>query len=397
MRIAYFTDTFLPRVDGVSSTVFEHSQSLARRGHQVFIYAPKYPNHSLDNHIDNITIKRQPSIPFPAYEGARIPFPKTLEIYKSIKKFDPDIIHIHTPHTIGILGILIAKILKKPIIGTYHTLYSETLIYISPNILLKKLGIETQNKNFLGNKKADDLFKDLASKTINGVYNNCDLVITPSLPIKQLLIDQELKKSIEVLPTGINNRLFFRDSKYQKTGLKIIHVGRISYEKNIDIVIKSFQIILETIPQARLILVGDGPALSEIKELSKKLHIEKSVDFIGQVARTKLPHFYSQADVFVTASTMETLGLVVLEAMSCGLPIIAVNKYALPWLVKNNKNGFLVKPFDFVNMAKMTIKILADKKIASKFGRASAKYSTNYNISKIIDRLERLYKSLSTT
>lgn len=394
MRIGYFTDTFLPRIDGVVSTVHEHSQTLSSKGHKVIIYAPTYPNVNKDENLNGVIIKRQPSIPFPAYKGTRIPFPKTLDIYKSIYKLNPDIIHIHTPGPIGLMGILLAKVLKKPLIGTYHTLFSEALVYASPNAFFKQLGIKVPDKKLFEVQKVDLFFKKITWQTVNKIYSNCDLVIAPSLPIKDLLIKQGFKKNIEVLPSGIDGRIFTPDRIYKKSGFKILHVGRISYEKNVDVILKAFKIILDLLPTTKLIIAGDGPALNDIKDLSYKLDIYKNIEFTGFIDRGNLPKLYKEADVFVTASTMETLGLVVLEAMSCGLPVVAVNKYALPWLVKNNKNGFIIKPFSETEMAEGLIKILNNKTLATKFSKQSIKFAQNYNISDIIVKLENIYEKL---
>lgn len=127
MRIAYFTDTFLPRIDGVTYTIFEHTKLLSIRGNKVRIYAPAYPERNKNEKLNGVVIERYSSIPLPTYKGTRISFPNIYTMYKSIKKFNPDIIHFHTPGSIGILAILIAKFLKKPLVTTYHTLWSETL------------------------------------------------------------------------------------------------------------------------------------------------------------------------------------------------------------------------------------------------------------------------------
>jgi glycosyltransferase involved in cell wall biosynthesis len=394
MKIAYFTDTFLPRIDGIVSTVHEHTQILTTMGHEVIIYAPTYPGFDKNQNINNVVIKRQPSIPFPAYKGTRIPFPKTFKIYQSLVKLDPDVIHIHTPGPIGLMGILISKVLKKPLVGTYHTLFSETLVYASPNELFKKLGIKIPNKKTFENQKIGLFFKKLTWETVNKIYSNCNLVLAPSLPIKKLLIEQGFKKNIRVLPSGIDTRLFSTGKNIHKHSLKILHVGRISYEKNVDVVLKAFQIVLNSLPSAQLIIAGDGPALEDMKKLSKKLGIYKNIEFIGFINRINLPKLYKTADVFVTASTMETLGLVVLEAMSCGLPIVAVNKYALPWIVKNNQNGFIVKPFDKIVMSEKIIQILKDKTTAKKFKKKSVEIAHKYEVQKIIRKLELIYQNL---
>lgn len=291
----------------------------------------------------------------------------------------------------GMIGILLAKFLKIPLVGTYHTLVSETLIYASPVELFKQLGIRIPTKKNVKSNKVDNYFKKITWQTVNKIYGNCDLVIAPSLPIKNLLIKQGLKKNIHVLSSGIDFKLFFPNSYTKKSKFTILHVGRIGYEKNIDVIIKSFKLVVDRIPEARLVLAGDGPALDDIKKTAIKLDIVNKITFLGYVERSKLPDLYRNSNIFVTASTMETLGLVVLESMACGLPVVAVNKYALPWLVKNNINGFITKPFSQIEMSQAIIKILENTRLASKFGKEAFKRARQQEIGKVITKLESLY------
>jgi len=272
MKIAYFTDTFLPRIDGVTFTVYEHSQMLSKMGHKVRIYAPSYPERKKNENLNGVNVERHPSIPFPTYKGARIPFPKSFDMYKSIKKFNPDLIHFHTPGPVGLVGIILSKILKKPLVGTYHTLVSEALIYASPNEFFKLLGISVPNGRRAKTNKVNHLAKRITWQTVNKIYNQSDLVIAPSGPIKDLLISQGFEKKIEVLSSGINTKIYFPGLK-NKEKYTILHVGRIGYEKNTDVVIKSFKLVLQEIPKAKLVVAGDGPALGDLKQLSKKLKI----------------------------------------------------------------------------------------------------------------------------
>jgi|SRR3989344_114927 len=390
MRVAYFTDTFLPRIDGVTFTVFEHAKLLSLKGNKVRIYAPFYPKRNKIENLDGIIIERHPSIPFPAYNGTRISFPNTFRMYKSIKKFDPDLIHFHTPGPIGLMGIILAKILKKPLVGTYHTLFSETLVYVSPVEFFKQFNIPTLwIKNFKVNM-GTDFAKKITWQTVNKIHNQCDLVLAPSPPIRDLLIKQGFKKKIEILSSGINTRIFSPGLKNTEE-FTILHVGRIGYEKNIDQVIHSFKLVLKELSSAKLIIAGDGPALKDLRELSQKLEINKNIEFTGFVNRKNLPELYRKASVFVTASTMETLGLVILEAMSSGLPIVAVDKYATPWLVKQNQNGFLTKPLDKKGLSKYLIQILKDKKLAKRLGEKSRMLAGVHDTKKIAVKLTQIY------
>ena len=393
MRIAYFTDTFLPRVDGVTFTILGHSQILSSRGYKIRIYAPSYSKRAKTESIKNIIIERHPSIPLPTYKDAHITFPKTLSMYKSLKNFNPDVIHFHTPGTVGLLGILLAKVLKKPLIGTYHTFFSETLMYASPKELLKLLNIKLPDFHASKKEGENSFAKEFTSRVVNKIYNQSDLIIAPSLPVKEILKKQGIKKNIEVLPSGIDTTTFFPNRNKKKEKI-ILHVGRIGYEKNIDVVIKVFKRVLKEIPDAKLIIAGDGPALPDLRKLSSEIKITQNIEFMGMLDRKNLPQLYRNASVFITASTMETLGLVVLEAMASGLPIVAVDKYALSWLIKHSENGFLVKPFDETTMSKYLVEILKNKILCKNMGIKSRKLAITYDVKKVVVKIEKIYKDL---
>jgi glycosyltransferase involved in cell wall biosynthesis len=290
-------------------------------------------------------------------------------------------------------------------------LVTEQLTYISPKRLLKldrlidkisikkkgdrkkifgflKKGLKSEKKNV-----KEGYAKKIVWKLATRIYNKCDKIIVPSKAIKTVLKEHGIKKEIVVVSNGIILNLFKPKNNY-KENFKLICIGRISYEKNIDVVIKSVDIVRQIYPSIILEIIGPGPALPSLKKLVRSLSLTRNVKFLGKVDYKKLSPFYRKGDIFLTASTMETQGLVILEAMACGLPIIGVKKYAIPDLVINNRNGYVVKPFNERKMAGKTIALLENPKLLKKFGKESAKLAKLHDVNKMSKKLEVCYKSM---
>ncbi len=410
MKIAFFTDSFLPNVNGVSFAVETFAKELADK-HKVEIYAPACGEKSSSERNGNITVKKFHSVPIPTYKQQQIAFPVLATFIKTVEKFDPDVIHIHTPGTLGLLGILMAKRMHKPLVGTYHTLISETLMYASPRLLFDKylqmidrviegLGIDVKILRSGFKNRKDEEPETIPQKVVwslvNRVYGYADVVLCPSEAIKKELVKRGMKTRVEVLSNGLDLKAFPCKKDYG-AGRRMLHVGRISFEKNIDEVIKAAAKVMEKVPDAKLIIAGDGPAAGNLNNLVNSLGIAESVTFLGMVKRQQLSNYYRNCEVFITASTMETQGLVVLEAMSSGLPIVAVKKYALAELVHHGQNGYLVKSGDTEGMSMGIIKLLLEPEVQKQMGQASRKMAESHALEKVIPRLEQIYSELNRT
>jgi glycosyltransferase involved in cell wall biosynthesis len=211
--------------------------------------------------------------------------------------------------------------------------------------------------------------------------------------MKRELERHGIKKKVLFISNGVDLKKF-RPVKVRKTGKTLLHVGRIGYEKNIDVILKAFKLLLKKDSSARLVIAGRGPDLEKLKSYARRLGIDKSTRFLGPVAHDSLPKLYSSADVFVTASTIETEGLVILEAMACGLPIVGVDALAVPYIVKHGKNGFVAKPYKTKEIAVYMKKLLGDAALRSRFGKESLKIVKRFSLESTVDEFERTYKSL---
>ncbi len=387
MKIAFFTDTFVPQINGVASSVANSAKELGLRGHQVLIFAPKVDGIKRKGFkAKNVKVISLPSLPgevYPEYKLSLFGYSKAL---KNLKVFNPDIIHLHTPLTVGFNALLLAKTLKKPLVGTIH------YFFINPNYLEwvnNQLAIRIVRK-----------FNTIAYKYSCFFYGICTLRTSPSKNLIKEIAKSGYKKQIKYVPNGINLENFPKLSdhgkelikkKYQLKQKVVLHFGRISGEKNVDLVIKSFSKIATSYPNVSLLIIGDGPSKASLESLVSKLALEDSVKFTGIIAHEKLisSGLLQVADVFVTASDMETQPMCVLEAMANGLPIVAVREAGLVELVSNN--GYLVRTGDINELAEKTKQILYNPELAKKMSENSIRMVQEFSIQNTTSRLIQIY------
>ncbi|EKR63855.1 glycosyltransferase, group 1 family protein [Leptospira weilii str. 2006001853] len=407
MRVLYFSDTFLPKVDGVAISMKNFADLLAKRGHTFAICCPKYGEEDFYHIGDSIRIERFRSGYLPSYPDIKVVLPSPTKIKRVIKEFEPDLVHIHTPGLLGLYGINATEKYGIPTIGTYHTLMSEQDMYLSFYRLLKL------DKLFLKASKSDKKLKmkDLSKiekfdkfnirkkvilKISNNIYERCDLIISPSHLIEKQLREFGLKTKIAVISNGLDLTSFKGSIKQLTSAPKLLHVGRISYEKNCDVILNAFKLIHDEIPDSTLTIIGDGPALPSLKIQARNLGVENAVTFTGFIKREQLPEEYPKYDLFLTASTMETQGLVILESIACGLPAVGVDSFAIPELIHDDKNGYIAKPFDVKGIAEKAVAILKDPPLYEKFSKESIKISKAHEMTVCVDKMEEVYQTVAS-
>jgi 1,2-diacylglycerol 3-alpha-glucosyltransferase len=402
MRVMYFSDTFLPKVDGVALSIKNFSERLSLKGHEFLIACPKYGEDDFSRINDKIQVERFTSGSLPSYPDIKVVLPNPEKIKKLVKDFKPDIVHIHTPGLLGQYAISASEKYGIPSIGTYHTLMAEQNTYVSFYRLLKldklfmkinKFNKALSFKDLLKFQKSDtfNLRKKIILKLCNNLYERCDLIISPSHLLKEQLLEYGIDKPITVVSNGMDLSRFKGEIKSVSEAPKILHVGRISYEKNCDVILNSFKFIHEKIPKATLTIIGEGPAISSLKVQAEKLGLSNEITFKGFIDNSKLHEVYPEYDLFLTASTMETQGLVILEAISCGLPAVGVKSFAIPELIQENRNGFCAEAFDVVGIANKAIEILTNKELYKKFSENSLSVSKTHEINGCVEQMEQVY------
>lgn len=382
MRIGFFTDSYLPEIHGVVISIENSRKTLEAMGHQVFIYAPESPGYK-DKNPNIFRFKSRKFIKKPEirYAFNFLPIDRT---FKEIRRFKLDIVHAHTPFGLGLLAKFISERQLIPLIYTHHTHYPEyAKIYLREKVLLPYL-----------TKVYSTWFANIS-----------DAVIVPSLKIKKLLQEYGIKKKIPIyiLPTGINLKIFKKSLKNCQALRKklrippetkvLITVSRIGKEKNLEFLIEAFAEVLKKRDDVLLLMVGDGPFLDQLKKIAKNLKITQSVIFTGGVPHEKIPAFYQSANIFLFTSLTETQGIVILEALSCGLPVVALKDNAFAGLVVDGKNGFLVKSGAPKLFAQKIIKLLENPTLYKKFSTRAINTARNFSQRNTAKKLIEIYKS----
>jgi 1,2-diacylglycerol 3-alpha-glucosyltransferase len=282
----------------------------------------------------------------------------------------------------GWAGVYCAKTNDLPLLSTFHTPLSEYVPYL-----------------FGQRNRLVYLGKRLAWSYCRAHYNLYDEIIAPSETIKNLLRARRIRKRIAVLPTGIQLKKFDRVKRSKEVrkrfgidGEFILHAGRISREKNIETVIHALPLLLKHHPGLELVITSKGPWLGQVKKEVQKLGLEDSIIFTGYVSDDDLIRLYKEAELSVIASEAETQGLVIIEAMACGTPVVGSDYLAIPETIKNGKNGLLFKLHDEHDLAEKAGKILGSgvlRKKLSKGARATSKQNT---IEKRTEELVDIYR-----
>ncbi|MFX0182169.1 MAG: glycosyltransferase [Candidatus Hodarchaeota archaeon] len=389
MRIAIFSDSWVPNLNGVVISIINEIQSL-RDKHEFIIFVPKLKQ-SKRFRIEGVPIYELRSIPFPAYPGYNIALP-SLSFTKAIKEEQIDLIHCHSPFSLGYGAIFIARVLQDlPMLNTYHT----DLVKYSGHLI----------GGFQANRFTP-WFERFAWIYIRWFYKFSDVVITPSKTLQQTLKSHGVKPPVYSLPNMISSVFFdsrdksesirFQDQIRVKYGISsdqriILYCGRISYEKKLEVMLKAFKQIEKKYPDIFLLVVGDGPHLKMYKKQALQLKLENYA-FTGFLSHTKLPYVYQMGEFMVTPSDTETQGLTVIEAMSQKLPVIGVAEGGVLDYIQDGKNGFLVPPGDPEAFAQAMVQFLENPEYIPEYGSNAYKIAQKYSKSGFISLLDKVFK-----
>lgn len=382
MRVGLFSDTYVPDINGVASSVATLQKALENAGHTVFVITtqPTLQSATLE---DNIL--RLPGIELKFLYGYTMSGPLHLGAVKVVEEMNLDIIHVHTEFGVGLFARHCSKNLHIPLVTTYHTQYEDYTHYV----------------NFLGIKAIDTLSRKAVASLSRAYTKNVQLIIAPSDKTRRMLMNYEIKKEIVIIPTGLDLERFKtkNESKIseirQKYALEgsfaIIYLGRIAKEKSIDLVIESFAELVKRHPNSKLLIAGDGPSADELKDLTNTLKIAENVVFVGAVNRDDVPSYYHACDAFVSASLTETQGLTYIEALASGLSVFARPDKPLELLVIENETGYLFNnPQEFAEKALIYIGLNEDER--SRINTNAYTVVSEYDLQTFNDRIISAYQ-----
>ena len=411
MKIAIASDIYYPMTNGVA--VFSHNlaNGLAERGHEVLVICPSFDGkYHVDTEKTGVKTAHLSSMRFHLYpdqinkvpekkEVLGISLPRTYykngiwwsthpygEIKKLLDDFQPDVVHLQTAETIALAVVRYVRKRNIPLVSTGHA-YPDNVTgqfkFLKPVKKPVDAAVRAYMASFLKHSEYATVPTEMA---IDGL-----------LPKDR----RRFKVAVEALSNGVDLSQFNTkpaDKKVlEKYGIdpgkkRVLYVGRVDPEKSIGVVVEAFSQALKKVPDAELLIVGDGIDKINLEEKVKELDLTENVRFLGRVMPPDLLDIYKCGLVFATASETETQGIVLIEAAATGLPLIAVDAGAVGELCQDKKNGILCQPGDVEGMAHAIAKLLADNKLRQKYGEKSVEIAKKHDINRTLARFEEIYQ-----
>ncbi len=414
MRIGLFTDTYHPAVNGISYAVDSTRYELEKMGHSVYVFAPapsiRYKE--ADGHV----------IRFPAIKGivykenmTSLYFPPSQ--VKKINQLNLDVVHFFSPFQVGLLGAYVAIKNNTPLIGQYCTdayqyyqyypKSSAALIWLPAALpLISKYPARHWRDIFrkiITRQKVDEEWRQrILGQALRVAHDQCDWLIAPSKKMNRQLKAFGISKPIITIPNGVdslpvNNQQIENYTKLfdiQPNHKVVLYVGRLGKEKNIELLIKAFDITADVVPEAKLLICGDFDYRESLEELADSMKYRSRIVFTGMIPHEHLGSIYQLAKVFAFPSITDTQGLVLHEATHAGLPVVMVDK-DITSVVAQNVNGLFANNSAKDFSAKL-ITILNNDRLRKRMSRASKKISSQYTAKRQAKELEGLYRKVIT-
>lgn len=334
MRIAFFTETFLPKVDGIVTRLTKTVQHLVAAGEEVLIFCPEgAPESWMGAQVMGV-----PAMPLPLYPELKLALPRPA-VSEALERFAPDLVHVVNPAVLGLGGIWLAKTRNLPLVASYHTHLPKYLEHYGMGMLeplLWELLKAAHNQARLNLCTSTAMVEELSEK---GIQHTA---------LWQRGVDTEMFRP-ELASEGMRRRLHGR---HDDTGNLLLYIGRLSAEKQIE----RIRPVLEAMPQTRLALVGDGPHRQQLERVFEGT----PTTFVGYLAGEELAAAYASGDAFLFPSSTETLGLVLLEAMAAGCPVVGAARGGIPDIVSDGINGCLYNPDAADSLIHAVARLLGD-------------------------------------
>ncbi|MGH8237372.1 MAG: glycosyltransferase [Steroidobacteraceae bacterium] len=381
MRILMISDVYFPRINGVATSIQTFRRGLHAAGHETILIAPDYPGAAADSEPD---ILRVPSRGVPRDpEDRAMKLGGIRALRSQLERLEPDLVHIQTPFVAHYQGTALARALRVPVIETYHTYFEEYLHHYVP--LMPRA-----------------VMRFIARRFTVSQCNVLDALVVPSRAMEQALLDYGVECPMHIIPTGMEMERFaggdgqrFRAQLGIAPGQPVlVHVGRIAHEKNIEFLFRMFALVVRSKPGAVFVVAGEGPALASCKAYVRSLGLTEHVRFIGYLSREReLLDCYRAGDLFVFSSRTETQGLVLLESMALGVPVVSTAHMGTADIVTAQR-GAQLAPDDEDEFANIVVRLLDDAPRRAAMSAEAHAYAATWSASAMAGRLVDLYSAV---
>lgn len=377
MNVLMLSDVFFPRINGVSTSIRTFRAALEADGHSVTLVAPDY------GADDGHDVLRVPSRRLPFDPEDRLMSKRAvLRLRRGLAERRFDLVHVHTPFVAHYAGLALARELGIPCVETYHTFFEEYLFHYIP--------------------LPRPLLRAAARRFSREQCNAVDAVIVPSTAMQEVLTGYGVHTPLSIIPTGLDAgrfehcvRALFR-THYNIDPVRpcMVHVGRVAHEKNIDFLLSVADRVRHAIPDVLLIIAGEGPALPHLKKRVEQLGLGDNVLFVGYLRDpTMLRSCYCAGDAFVFASRTETQGLVLLEAMALGVPVVSTAIMGTRDILREGR-GALVAREDVTDFSDKVLRVLLDASLRTRLSEEARSEAAGWGAAEMGRRLVALYESL---
>lgn len=373
MRVAIITETFLPKVDGIVKVTCLLLDHLARRGIEALVIAPRY---GADQSYKDAPVRSLPSMPMPLYPEARIGF-ATFSLYRDLAAFQPDVAHLLHPVATGIPTMAMLKWMEVPTVTSFHLDYAR---------LARQFRLGALDLGFT---------RPLIDEITKNVFNWADYSLAPSMLVQRQMRRLGISK-VGLWRRGVDAAAFhpgFRSAAMREEMTQgnpeetvLLYVGRLSLEKQIE----HIRPVLEQAPNTRLVLVGDGPARAALE----RQFAGQPATFMGYLSGQRLSQAYASADIFVFPSRLETFGLVVIEAMASGLPVVAARVGGVADIVTEGLNGYTYESGDVAALLVAVQMMAGNPEKRAWMGQQARAYAETQSWEAIMDEVIDVYAGL---
>jgi glycosyltransferase involved in cell wall biosynthesis len=373
------SDVYFPRINGVSTSILTFRRELRGNDHDVALIAPEYPGAAVENDVIRIPARRVPLDP----EDRMMRLNGIYRLTERLREERFDVVHVQTPFVAHYAGVALARRLQLPVVETYHTYFEEYLYNYVPFVPKKAL-------------------RFAARRFSMRQCNSVDGLVAPSGAMLDVLRGYGVRQHAAIIPTGIelmrfahgDGAAFRRRHGIADDRPVLVHVGRIAHEKNIDFLLRVTARVRQSLPNALLVVAGEGPALKHLRRLGSELGLANNLLFVGYLDReSALLDCYSAGDAFIFASRTETQGLVLLEAMALGVPVVSTAVMGTREVLRDGA-GALVAEERVDDFAAKAVTLLSDQTLRARLSEEARRYAHGWSAEARAAQLVDFYRDV---